>query len=302
MNPLVSVIIPFYSRSDWLEEAVESVLNQTYDKIEIIVINDGSKENLNKFLKKYGKKIIYYTQENRGPGAARNQGMKIAKGKYLSFLDSDDLWLSNKTERQIFFMEKENVVWSHTSFFYWFPISGNLKLVNNKFDCGDVFIKYYVSVKIATPSVVIRRDLLIKHPEFTFPEDYRKGQDAKLFHEISGKYALYLLPEPLVMVRSRGNNTNTRALVRFSLKSKEYNLIKKDKEKFRKIPHFIKCIYIIYNFYCKGFGIFIEKGPGAREFIAKCFWTIPFGLERLYLLYFKLKSGNGLRKFRFEEM
>src|SRR5690554_960556 len=115
MNPLVSVIIPFYSRSDWLEEAVESVLNQTYDKIEIIVINDGSKENLNKFLKKYGKKIIYYTQENRGPGAARNQGMKIAKGKYLSFLDSDDLWLSNKTERQIFFMEKENVVWSHTS-------------------------------------------------------------------------------------------------------------------------------------------------------------------------------------------
>ena len=99
MNKKVSVIIPFYSRLDWLYEAIESVLAQTYPIHEIILVNDGSKEDLTEFLDKYGKRIIYLKQENAGPAAARNNGIRRATGDYIAFEDSDDVWMPTKLEK-----------------------------------------------------------------------------------------------------------------------------------------------------------------------------------------------------------
>ena len=79
----VSVIIPFYSHIEWLYEAIESVLNQTYPIHEIILVNDGSKEDMTEFLAKYGDKITYVYQENAGPAAARNNGIRRATGDYI---------------------------------------------------------------------------------------------------------------------------------------------------------------------------------------------------------------------------
>ena len=115
-TPTVSIIIPFYNNVDWLNEAVDSVMKQTYKDYEIIVVNDGSKEDITLFLEK-NPEIIYFYQKNNGAGSARNKGIDVARGKYIAFLDSDDVWLPQKLEKQVDYMENNpQIMWSHCSY------------------------------------------------------------------------------------------------------------------------------------------------------------------------------------------
>lgn len=100
--PLVSVIIPTYNRSGYLTNAIESVINQSYKKIEIIVVDDNSSDNTEEIVKSIDFPILYVKQDNnRGGSAARNVGIELAKGDYIAFLDDDDEWLGSKLETQI---------------------------------------------------------------------------------------------------------------------------------------------------------------------------------------------------------
>jgi glycosyltransferase involved in cell wall biosynthesis len=111
-GPLVSIIIPVYNVEQYLEECLDSILNQTYKNYEIIAINDGSTDNSAKILEKYKQKyeeIIVYHQENAGISVARNKGLKLAKGKYIYFLDSDDYIVSETIENLVKKMEKYNL-------------------------------------------------------------------------------------------------------------------------------------------------------------------------------------------------
>jgi len=89
---LVSVIIPAYNQAAWLPFALESVLNQSYRRFEVIVVNDGSTDETGQILRGYGKRIRVIAQANAGLSAARNSGLRAAKGELIGFLDSDDLW------------------------------------------------------------------------------------------------------------------------------------------------------------------------------------------------------------------
>ena len=100
MTPTVSVVIPTFNRSKLLLNAIDSVLAQTYKDYEIIVIDDGSTDDTRESLRPYMARIRYFYQENRGESAARNKGIQVARGKWLSLLDSDDVWLPTKLERQ----------------------------------------------------------------------------------------------------------------------------------------------------------------------------------------------------------
>ena len=109
--PLVSVIIPVYNQEKYLEECLASVCRQSVQDIEIICVNDGSTDGSLEILKKYAKsdsRICLLSQENQGAGAARNLGMSQARGKYLSFLDSDDIFESTMLEKMAAQAEKEN--------------------------------------------------------------------------------------------------------------------------------------------------------------------------------------------------
>lgn len=274
----VSVIIPFYNQVGWLSEAVQSVLDQTYDNLEIIVINDGSAEDVTDFLNRYEKNIIYQYKENGGAATARNLGMQLATGDYIAFLDSDDIWLPTKTEKQIAFMEEVGAMWSHTGFYYWQPSKDKLTRVNNSDDYGDIYKKTFISIRIATPSVIINKKIIEEYPDYNFPVDLRIGQDTAFFHAISRHYEIALLEEPLVKVRMRGNNSSTRAIVRFNLRAKNYLEIKSDPE----VSPTVKRIKYIYYLYSKLFGQTTNK---YKEFIAKCFWTFPYAIERCYIKY-----------------
>jgi glycosyltransferase involved in cell wall biosynthesis len=103
---LVSIIIPCYNAERWLSHAILSCLEQTYQPIEIIVIDDGSTDGSLDIIKSYDKVITWETGPNRGGNAARNRGFALSKGEYIQFLDADDYLLPEKIERQVQFLEE----------------------------------------------------------------------------------------------------------------------------------------------------------------------------------------------------
>jgi glycosyltransferase involved in cell wall biosynthesis len=103
--PSVSVIIPTYNRASFLPAAIESVLTQSFQNIEVIVVDDGSTDDTKTAVEQYKERIRYIHTDHGGPSHARNVGMKAATGKYIAFLDSDDTYQPYKLETQVSFME-----------------------------------------------------------------------------------------------------------------------------------------------------------------------------------------------------
>ena len=111
--PKISVIIPIYNTQNYLEKCLDSVINQTFKDIEIICVNDCSKDNSLEILKKYSKKdkrikIIDF-KENKGPASARNEALNIAKGEYISFIDSDD-WINLDFYEKLYFSSQNSFI------------------------------------------------------------------------------------------------------------------------------------------------------------------------------------------------
>ena len=101
------MIIPAYNSAFSLRAAIQSVLDQSYSEFEILVIDDGSTDDTERVARSFGDQISYFRQENRGAGAARNHGIARSRGKYVAFLDSDDLWLPTKLEEQIPMLDRD---------------------------------------------------------------------------------------------------------------------------------------------------------------------------------------------------
>lgn len=120
MNSLVSIITPSYNSEKYIASTIESVLNQTYESWELIIIDDKSPDNANKIIESYSKKDnrIKHIKllENAGPANARNKAISEAQGKYIAFLDSDDIWLPQKLEKQISLMEEEGLLLSYSAY------------------------------------------------------------------------------------------------------------------------------------------------------------------------------------------
>lgn len=279
-SPLVSVIIPFFNGVEWLGEAVQSILNQTYKNIEIIVINDGSPEDISPFLDKYGDQIVYRYQDNQGSAAARNLGITLATGDYIAYEDADDIWLPNKLEKQIAFMEEKGHLWSHTGFYYWWPETGAKKIISNKYAYDDIRKQQYFSVKMVMPSVVVHRSTLVDHPEIRFPVAFRKAQDIKYYEQLMKYYRVALIQEPLVKIRMRGDNSNSQVLVRFAFGNKKYEEYKVNRDG---VPYMAIVTSWFYHVYHTLFG---EKRGRIKEFVANCFYVIPFSLSRITAWYY----------------
>lgn len=115
-KPVVSIVMPAYNSNATIGESIDSVLHQTFTDWELIIIDDCSEENIEEKVRSYSDKRIHYYRlaENHGVAYARNVAIKKARGRYLAFLDSDDLWLPEKLERQIQFMEKNHYAFTYT--------------------------------------------------------------------------------------------------------------------------------------------------------------------------------------------
>ena len=120
MTPLISVIVPVYNAEKYITEAIDSIVQQEYRPLEIIVVDDGSTDGTPELIYHYDDQVRYFYQENQGPAVARNRGITESKGQFLAFLDSDDLWPSDKLKNQSSCLLKESgldVITGYTSVF-----------------------------------------------------------------------------------------------------------------------------------------------------------------------------------------
>ncbi|MEL6580570.1 MAG: glycosyltransferase [Cyanobacteria bacterium J06621_12] len=118
MTNLVSVIIPCFNAEQWLEEAIDSVLAQTYPQIEVIVIDDGSSDRSLSIIQGYGDQLIWRSQRNQGANKARNQGFSLAQGAYVQYLDADDYLLPNKITQQVECLESNKADFVYSDWRY----------------------------------------------------------------------------------------------------------------------------------------------------------------------------------------
>ncbi len=204
---LVSVIIPTYNRPEMLRLTLESIHNQTFSDFEVLVIDDGTPNSLNEELCREFPKVQYFKIENSGgPSRPRNMGIQRAKGKYVTFLDDDDLWLPQKLEKQAAVLEDNsefgivhtpckviNAYGEETSETIGQPRAKNLKH-------GDVSMRMIGDWTLMTSSVMIRKTILDKVG--FFKEDMpQAGEDTQFWTRCSFYTKFYYLDEPLVLYR-----------------------------------------------------------------------------------------------------
>lgn len=209
---LVSVIIPTYNREKIIIKSVQSVLNQTYSNLEVIVVDDGSTDNTQLELKKIKDprlKIIY--QNNKGACAARNNGIKNSNGKYIAFNDSDDIWLKNKLEKQMQVMQVK-----HPDIIF---CKINMKNSNGEFvkmdgNYKEGFLHPISSVMgISTQTLLFKKEVLMKNK---FDETFPRYQEFELLLRLIPNHSIYCVDMGLVNknVSNDSISVNHTSLVR----------------------------------------------------------------------------------------
>ncbi|MGO4943119.1 glycosyltransferase family 2 protein [Ruoffia tabacinasalis] len=207
-KPLISVIVPCYNSEKWVLESLESVNKQTYKNFEIIVVDDGSYDNTKDIVKNYDSSIVYKYQQNKGPAAARNLGVSVAKGQYIAFLDSDDLWENNKLEKQLSYIQSNEetdliltdvtVVNEKNEFLFYHYNSVPL----NK---HELIIELFLgNIGMNTPTIFMKKEVFNKVGGFT--ESLPLREDHFFLMEISATFNIAHMKEHLVRRRVRASS------------------------------------------------------------------------------------------------
>lgn len=206
---LVSVITPVYNAERFIAKAIDSVLAQTYPNIEMILVDDRSTDRSAEIIKSYTEKhpnVIYKLQEkNMGAAVARNTALTLARGRYVAFLDSDDIWLPDKTERQLELMKKTGSPLSYTAI-EMIGEDGTLIKPHRKVKESVDYRFLLRNTMIATSSVIADRELLY---DFRMPLR-RSGQDyATWLRLLRGNKVAVGINEVLVRYRISGNSLSS---------------------------------------------------------------------------------------------
>jgi glycosyltransferase involved in cell wall biosynthesis len=199
--PRVSVIIPTYNRAAAVKEAVASVLAQTCRDFELLVVDDGSTDGTPAALARFGGEIrVLRSHRRRGVSAARNAGIAAAQGEWLAFLDSDDLWLPEKLERQMAFMEAHPQLLLSQTEETW--VRRGLKVNpprSHRKEGGRIFLRSLERCLVSPSAAVLHRRLLEDHGGFD--EELPAAEDYDLWLRLSWRHDVGLLPEPLIIKR-----------------------------------------------------------------------------------------------------
>lgn len=200
----VSVVIPTYNGREHLLESVNSALNQTYAPMEIIVVDDGSQEDILEILSPVSNRIRYIRQENGGPAAARNKGISLALGEYIAFLDDDDLWHPENIEVQMRTMRNN----PDCGMAYSYPIAideHGVAIYNRRVtSCpsGHVYYDFLRKNRILTPSAtLIRSSVFRRSGVFDETKECISCEDIDLWLRIATDFTVCFSSEPIVYYR-----------------------------------------------------------------------------------------------------
>ncbi len=226
-HPLVSIVMPVYNGSNYMCEAIDSALAQTYDNIEIIVVNDGSKDNTEEIAKSYGDKIRYFAKENGGTPTALNMGIANMRGEYFAWLSHDDLYKPNKIQREVEELAKlpdKNTI-----------MLSNYEIINENHQrvggtCAEDLIAAYPQREFSKYFHVLYSTMhcccLIPKKCFDtvgmFDANWRVAHDHEFLHRILSNFPHKLVPEVLLTARDSENRQGRRAKLRCNI---EYSLL-----------------------------------------------------------------------------
>ena len=209
----VSIVIPAYNCADQITDALNSILEQTYKNYEIIVVDDGSSDSIENVIKSFNAPITFLRQSNGGAAVARNTGMKHARGKYIAFLDADDIWLPEKLQTQISFLkENHNVGFVCSDGFRWLPPDPPASGKRLSFLRGrppkNLDLSYMFKIHlINTSSVLFRRDLLDSVGYMN--KILKHGQDFEFFLRLAAQAPAVYIHLPLMAYRVHPKNTSS---------------------------------------------------------------------------------------------
>ena len=221
---LVSVIIPYYKKRNFVKEAIISVLNQSYDNLEILLIFDDTNLNDFDFLKEIAKldKRINLIKNNKrlGAGFSRNVGIEQSNGKYIAFLDADDTWSQDKLKDQIFFMKKNNYQISHTSYY----ITNEKNKIIDQRKARDLLSLNEVlkSCDIGLSTVIIEKNIILKN-EIKFPALVTKEDFVFWLMLFRKNYKFYAYDKNMTNWRDSRNSLSSSTIQKLIDGYKVYN-------------------------------------------------------------------------------
>lgn len=294
--PSVSVIIPAYNSGSYVGEAIESVLNQTLDDFEIVVVDDGSTDNTSSTITRYSK-TRYFRQGNQGPSAARNTGIAESQGKYIAFLDADDLLLENSLQLRFDFLEKHvdvDLVFSDLLRCYAIDREPELHLKENNFipkfaDAivsregneyvfGTAFtemaLRHHPFIKM--PTVMVRRAAINRHKGFD--DNLRIAEDVDLWLKIAESGRLGFIDAPLAVWNNFRSAMTANNIVLLEETIKYYTSLAsrfQANDSSKKHSLIRKKLSLLY--FRLGYSLYSQKGR-KRESIARylqSFWYSP---------------------------
>lgn len=210
--PRVSVVIPTYNRARLICETLDSVLAQTYRDFEIIVVDDGSTDGTQEVVSRYGPSLRYLRQENAGPAAARNAGIRASGGEYVAFLDSDDLWLPRKLEEEMAVLASEpSCAWAYCDVEMFDGQNGRVigrygKLVHRPRQ-GWVPRWLLLGDFVASPTPVVRRTVFEQVGYFDESDVLRHREDWDMWLRIAARYPVRYLPQVLARYRRHSGSS-----------------------------------------------------------------------------------------------
>lgn len=210
----VSIIMPLYNCEKFLKHSIQSVQNQTYDNWELIIVDDASTDNSLEEAQLLAEKDshihIHSLTQNKGVGYARNVAISFAKGRYLAFLDSDDLWAKHKLEKQIDFMQSDDIGLSHTGYAFIDEKGQLLPTGIIHVDQSVNLLRYLKTTQIGMSTVMIDRK---KFPNISFPSDRRLSEDASTWVPLlrQGEY-FHGMDEVLMLYRVRENQLSSNKI------------------------------------------------------------------------------------------
>ena len=199
-TPRVSVVVPTYNRGWIVNEAIDSVLNQTFQQYELIVVDDGSTDDTKAILGEYGNRIRVIHQANRGVSAARNRGIRAAKEPLIAFLDSDDVWLSDKLSVQVAFFDRHPDALVCQTEEIW--IRNGVRVNPGKRHrkrSGKIFEASLALCLVSPSAVMLRKDLF--ETIGLFDESLPACEDYDLWLRISVNHPIHLIDQPLIVKR-----------------------------------------------------------------------------------------------------
>ena len=207
--PNVSVIIPTYNRADLVKRAIKSVLDQTYQNFELIVINDNSLDDTINVINTFKDSRIQCIshKKNRGAPAARNTGINKSRGEYIAFLDDDDEWLPEKLEIQLEYLNhRPNVGLIYAGYEIVDKDKNKIHRINPK-ERGNTFHRILHTNFIGSPTVLVRRECF--ESVGGFDEKFKSSQDWDMWIRISQKYDVDYVPNILAKYNISGNRITT---------------------------------------------------------------------------------------------